>query len=116
MKALNSKNLKTVEKAAQVEEKLRPRVTSLVLELRTEKDCIARFEEDCIDEHTEDREAAVGRQKALGALKDQLSDMVGTLRQVRAALTVASDKLETLCFRSENAKKELSFAQTNVSL
>lgn len=57
VEALDSKHSETAEKAAKVEEELCTRVTSLVSELRAEKDCIARFVEDRIDEHTEDRKA-----------------------------------------------------------
>lgn len=82
--AADLKYSKSVEIAAQVEKEFCTRVMSLVPELKTEKAGIARFVEDRINEHSEDREAAVERQRAINVFKNDLRDKVKTLRQVRS--------------------------------
>lgn len=52
IEASDSKYLKTVEEAAQVEVELRTRVISLVSELKTKKSDLARFAEDRTDKYT----------------------------------------------------------------
>lgn len=52
--ASGSKYSKTVEKSAQAERELPTRVTLLAAELEVEEDCIACFEEDTREEHSED--------------------------------------------------------------
>lgn len=108
--------MKTVEEAARVEKERRTRVRSLVSELKAERDCIKRFQMDRIDGRAEVREAVVGRQEALDAVRDQLRDKEGTLSQVRAELTIATSKLKTLRFSVETVNEDLSIAQTDVSL
>lgn len=114
--ASDSKNSKTVERSTQVEEELCTRVTSLVAEPKVEKHRIARFAEDRMDEHTDEQEAFVARQKEPDALKDQLKNQEGTLIQLRVELRVATRKLKTLRHRAEKIEEELSIAQTGVSL
>lgn len=107
---------KTVEKAAQFKGEFCTRVTSLVSELRAEKDCIARFEKDRIHEHVDECKAVAPRQKALDALKDQFRGMELITRQVQEELTVATSELEALRSRAERVEGKLSIAQTDVPL
>lgn len=97
--------MKSVEDAGQTEKKLRTCVTSLKSGFATEKDCIASFELNPIDEHSKGREIVVEQERALDTLKDQLRAMEEILRQVCAKLTVATSELETLHPRVEKSKK-----------
>lgn len=81
-----------------------------------EKECIVRYEEDRLDAHTEDQEAVVAQQMVLDALRDQLRNKDGTLRQVRTKLTVVTSELETMRLRAKNVEEDVWIAQTDVSL
>lgn len=74
-KHLNPSDLKyskTVENAAQVEEKLRMRDTSLKSALEAKKDLIARFVDGRVAKIAEIRDVNVAQQKSHNALKDLL--------------------------------------------
>lgn len=81
-----------------------------------ENDLIARFKEYHMDGHTEGLEAAIARQKQLGALKYQLRNKESTLTQTRAELVVATRKLKALRLRAKKVEKKLLIAQTDVLL
>lgn len=89
---------------------------SLVTVLKVEKYHIAPFEEDRLGAHTEDQKVVPPRQKVLVALKNQLRDKEGNLRQVRAKLTVSTSELNMFRLKAEKVKEELSIAQTDLPL
>lgn len=86
--------MKTVEDASQDEKSLRMRVTSLKLALKAERDCTARFEEECFDQIAKDRDVFIQRQNPHDVLKDQLKGMEKISRHARGELMVAASELK----------------------
>lgn len=116
IKGADGKQAKIVEGATEVQKELRFRTTLLESSPRAERVCLGRLKKDRAIGIAEAPGASVDIRKRDDAVRGQLEESEEALPGVRTCLAVAINELERLRLKAKEFGKELTVAQSLVSL